>query len=80
MGVFADQSAGTSTPSSTLRYRDLVYGRTGNSLKVHRCHCPEDMRDTANRDEGVRTVIESAGSAEAIARQTLALYFDPDQA
>jgi hypothetical protein len=77
MGVFADQSAGTSTTSSTLRNRDLVYGRTGNSLKVHRCHCPEDMRDTANRDEVVR---KSAGSAEAIARQTLALYFDPDQA
>jgi ABC-type nitrate/sulfonate/bicarbonate transport system substrate-binding protein len=37
------------------------------------------MRDPANRDEVVRIVIDSTGSSEEIARQTLALYFDPDR-
>lgn len=37
------------------------------------------MRDPANRDEVVRVVIDSTGSTEEIARQTLALYFDPDR-
>ncbi len=37
------------------------------------------MRDPANRDEVVRVVIDSTGSSEEIARQTLALYFDPDR-
>lgn len=37
------------------------------------------MRDPANRTEVVRIVIDSTGSSEAIARQTLALYFDPDR-
>jgi len=35
------------------------------------------VRDPANRDEVVRVVIDSTGSSEEIARQTLALYFDP---
>ncbi len=37
------------------------------------------MRDPANRDEVVRIVIDTTGSSEAIARSTLALYFDPDR-
>ena len=37
------------------------------------------MRDPANRDEVVRVVIDSTGSSEEIARQTLALYVDPDR-
>jgi len=37
------------------------------------------MREPANRDEVVRIVIETTGSSEEIARQTLALYFDPDR-
>ena len=37
------------------------------------------MRDPANRDEVVRMVIATTGSAEDIARQTLSLYFDPDR-
>ena len=37
------------------------------------------MRDPNNRDEAVRMAIEVTGSSEEIARQTLALYFDPDR-
>ncbi len=37
------------------------------------------MRDSNNRDEVVRMAIEITGSSEEIARQTLALYFDPDR-
>lgn len=37
------------------------------------------MREPANRDEVVGIVVETTGSSEAIARQTLALYFDPDR-
>ncbi|MGZ8444889.1 MAG: hypothetical protein ACXWZE_14645 [Candidatus Binatia bacterium] len=37
------------------------------------------MRDPADRDEAVRVVIDSTGSSEEIARQTLALHFDPDR-
>ena len=37
------------------------------------------MRDPANRDEVVRIVIDTTGSSEEIARQTLSLYFDPDR-
>ena len=37
------------------------------------------LRDPANRDEVVRIVIETTGSSEDIARQTLSLYFDPDR-
>jgi len=37
------------------------------------------MREPANRNEVVRVVIDSTGSSEEIARQTLALYFDPDR-
>ncbi len=37
------------------------------------------MREPANRDEVVRIVIETTGSSAEIARQTLALYFDPDR-
>ena len=37
------------------------------------------MREPANRDDVVRVVIDSTGSSEEIARQTLALYFDPDR-
>ena len=36
------------------------------------------MRDPASRDEVVRTVVDTTGSSEEIARQTLALYFDPN--
>jgi ABC-type nitrate/sulfonate/bicarbonate transport system substrate-binding protein len=37
------------------------------------------MRAPANRDEIVRIVLETTGSSEDIARQTLALYFEPDR-
>jgi ABC-type nitrate/sulfonate/bicarbonate transport system substrate-binding protein len=37
------------------------------------------MRDPNNRDEVVRMAIAVTGSSEEIARQTLALYFDPDR-
>jgi hypothetical protein len=37
------------------------------------------MRDPANRDEVVRIVLDTTGSSETIARQTLSLYFEPDR-
>ena len=37
------------------------------------------MRDPANRDEVVKTMVAVTGSTEDIARQTLALYFEPDR-
>ena len=37
------------------------------------------MRDPASRDEVVKTMVAVTGSSEEIARQTLALYFEPDQ-
>jgi NitT/TauT family transport system substrate-binding protein len=37
------------------------------------------MRDPANRDEVVKTMVAVTGSSEDIARQTLALYFEPDR-
>lgn len=37
------------------------------------------MREPASRDEVVRVVFDTTGSSEDIARQTLALYFDPDR-
>lgn len=37
------------------------------------------MRDPNSRDEVVRMAIETTGSSEEIARQTLALYFEPDR-
>jgi ABC-type nitrate/sulfonate/bicarbonate transport system substrate-binding protein len=37
------------------------------------------MRQPANRDEVVRIIIETTGSTEDIARQTLALYFEPER-
>jgi ABC-type nitrate/sulfonate/bicarbonate transport system substrate-binding protein len=37
------------------------------------------MRDPANRDEVVKTMMAVTGSSEDIARQTLALYFEPDR-
>jgi ABC-type nitrate/sulfonate/bicarbonate transport system substrate-binding protein len=37
------------------------------------------MRDPANRDEVVKMVVDTTGSSDAIARQTLSLYFDPER-
>ena len=37
------------------------------------------MRDPANRDEVVRIILDTTGSTEAIARQTLQLYFEPER-
>src|SRR5213594_4329160 len=37
------------------------------------------MRDPAHRDEVVRIVVDTTGSSEEIARQTLSLYFEPDR-
>jgi ABC-type nitrate/sulfonate/bicarbonate transport system substrate-binding protein len=37
------------------------------------------MREPANRDEVVRIILGTTGSSEAIARQTLQLYFEPDR-
>ena len=35
------------------------------------------MRDPANRDEVVRIILDTTGSSDQIARQTLQLYFEP---
>ena len=37
------------------------------------------IRDPANRDEVVKTMVAVTGSTEDIARQTLALYFEPER-
>ena len=37
------------------------------------------IRDPANRDEVIKTMVAVTGSSEDIARQTLALYFEPDR-
>jgi ABC-type nitrate/sulfonate/bicarbonate transport system substrate-binding protein len=37
------------------------------------------MRDPANRDDVVRIILDTTGSSEEIARQTLSLYFEPDR-
>jgi ABC-type nitrate/sulfonate/bicarbonate transport system substrate-binding protein len=37
------------------------------------------IRDPANRDEVVKQMVAVTGSSEDIARQTLALYFEPDR-
>ena len=37
------------------------------------------MRAPANRDEVVRIILDTTGTSEEIARQTLALYFEPDR-
>ena len=37
------------------------------------------VRQPANREEVVRIIVETTGSSEEIARQTLALYFEPDR-
>ena len=37
------------------------------------------IRDPANRDEVIKTMVAVTGSTEDIARQTLALYFEPDR-
>jgi ABC-type nitrate/sulfonate/bicarbonate transport system substrate-binding protein len=37
------------------------------------------VRAPANREEVVRTILDTTGSSEQIARQTLALYFEPER-
>ena len=37
------------------------------------------IRDPAHRDEVVKSIVELTGSSDDIARETLALYFDPDR-
>jgi ABC-type nitrate/sulfonate/bicarbonate transport system substrate-binding protein len=37
------------------------------------------IRDPAHRDDVVKAIVELTGSSNDIARQTLALYFDPDR-
>lgn len=37
------------------------------------------MRDSTVRDEVVRIILNTTGSSEEIARQTLSLYFEPDR-
>jgi ABC-type nitrate/sulfonate/bicarbonate transport system substrate-binding protein len=37
------------------------------------------IRDGANRGEVIKAIVELTGSSEDIARQTLALYFEPDK-
>lgn len=37
------------------------------------------MREPANRDEVVRIILDTTGSSEEIARQTLSLYFEPER-
>jgi hypothetical protein len=37
------------------------------------------IRDGANRDAVAQSIVELTGSSEEIARQTLKLYFEPEQ-
>jgi NitT/TauT family transport system substrate-binding protein len=37
------------------------------------------IRDPANRDEVVKSIVELTGSSDEIARETLKLYFEPDR-
>jgi ABC-type nitrate/sulfonate/bicarbonate transport system substrate-binding protein len=37
------------------------------------------IRDPARRDEVVKAMVAVTGSSEAIARQTLSLYFEPER-
>ena len=37
------------------------------------------IRDPANRDETIKTMVAVTGSSEEVARQTLALYFEPER-
>ena len=37
------------------------------------------MREPANREEVVKIILDTTGSSEEIARQTLALYFEPER-
>jgi NitT/TauT family transport system substrate-binding protein len=37
------------------------------------------IHDPANRAEIVKTIVETTGTSEAIARETLALYYEPDR-
>jgi len=37
------------------------------------------MRDVQNRDDVVRMIVETTGTSETIARETLRLYFEPDR-
>src|SRR5262249_21906035 len=37
------------------------------------------IRDPANREEVVKTIVATTGSSEPIARQTLDLYFNPER-
>jgi ABC-type nitrate/sulfonate/bicarbonate transport system substrate-binding protein len=37
------------------------------------------LRDPGNREEVVKIIVDTTGSSEDIARQTLALYFEPDR-
>ena len=37
------------------------------------------MRDPANREDVVKIILDTTGSSDEIARQTLALYFEPDR-
>jgi ABC-type nitrate/sulfonate/bicarbonate transport system substrate-binding protein len=37
------------------------------------------IRDPAHRDDVTKAIVAHTGSSEAVARQTLALYFDPDR-
>jgi ABC-type nitrate/sulfonate/bicarbonate transport system substrate-binding protein len=37
------------------------------------------MRDPANREDVVKMILDTTGSSDEVARQTLALYFEPDR-
>jgi hypothetical protein len=37
------------------------------------------LRDPANRALVIKTIVETTGSSEAIAKQTLALFFEPER-
>jgi len=37
------------------------------------------MRDPETRDELIKTIVDTTGSSEEIARQTVSLYFEPDR-
>ena len=37
------------------------------------------IRDPANRSAVVKTIVETIGTSESVARQTLSLYFEPDR-
>jgi ABC-type nitrate/sulfonate/bicarbonate transport system substrate-binding protein len=60
-----------------------AFAEAHKDTMVHFVHALADafrfIRDPANRDEVVKTVAERTGSSAQIARDTIALYFEPEK-